>query len=216
VHADEGVLRQVLINLLGNAVKFTASGEVYLGVKRAADERFQFEIIDTGVGIPAAEQARVFEPFYQGSNSQHRGGTGLGLTIAKRQVELLGGKIEFQSEPGFGTRFFFTIPLPPTREAIPAAPALPIEAEAELPPLDFSKLALSEDLCTQLTIAAELHSTTVLKSYLNDLRRLGPDGQLLAEHLRRLMRGYDMDGILKILTQIRVAEQKQNGAPPKT
>ncbi len=74
---------------------------------------YRFEVIDTGVGIPQEMQAWVFESFAQDEGDARRGGTGLGLTIAKKMVELMGGEIGFESKPGRGSRFFFTVPLPP-------------------------------------------------------------------------------------------------------
>jgi signal transduction histidine kinase/CheY-like chemotaxis protein len=112
VHGDEGKLRQVLINLLGNAVKFTKSGEVYLRCRPGLGEVWSFEVIDTGQGIPEEEQCEIFKPFHQGSGARYQGGTGLGLAIAQRQVALLGGRLELQSERGLGSRFFFSIHLP--------------------------------------------------------------------------------------------------------
>ena len=111
VRGDEGKLRQVLINLVGNAVKFTSAGEVAVRMVREPGDRWLFEVFDTGLGIPPEEQMDIFKPFHQGSGAQHQGGTGLGLAIAQRQVELLGGKLELKSERGTGSRFFFTIPL---------------------------------------------------------------------------------------------------------
>ncbi len=111
VRGDEGKLRQVLINLVGNAVKFTNAGEVAVRMVRESGDRWLFEVFDTGLGIPTVEQTEIFKPFHQGSGAQHQGGTGLGLAIAQRQVELLGGKLELKSERGTGSRFFFTIPL---------------------------------------------------------------------------------------------------------
>lgn len=113
VCGDEGKLRQVLINLLGNAVKFTQAGEVCLHLQPAEAGRWLFEVIDTGLGIPEEERTEIFKPFHQGSGAQHQGGTGLGLAIASRQVELLGGRLELQSERGIGSRFYFTIPFAP-------------------------------------------------------------------------------------------------------
>lgn len=118
-HGDEGKLRQVLINLLGNALKFTKAGEVYLGVKATSDGRWLFEVIDTGMGIPDEEQRDIFKAFQQGKAQRHLSGTGLGLAIAYRQVSLLGGLLEVQSQEGFGSRFFFTIPLPEASSAAP-------------------------------------------------------------------------------------------------
>jgi CheY-like chemotaxis protein len=113
VRGDEGKLRQVLINLVGNAVKFTSGGEVFLGIRPAADGRWLFEVVDTGFGIPEHERADIFKPFHQGSGAQHQGGTGLGLAIAQRQVQLLGGQLDLESERGVGSRFSFSIPLAP-------------------------------------------------------------------------------------------------------
>ena len=112
VHGDEGKLRQVLINLLGNAAKFTKAGEVYLHCQPAPGGVWSFEVIDTGMGISEEEQGDIFKPFHQGSSARHLGGTGLGLAIAQRQVALLGGRLELQSERGVGSRFFFTLRLP--------------------------------------------------------------------------------------------------------
>jgi CheY-like chemotaxis protein len=100
----------VLINLVGNAIKFTNSGEVCLRISPATGDRWLFEVFDTGLGIPESEQADIFKPFHQGSGARHQGGTGLGLAIAQRQVELLGGKLSLQSERGVGSRFFFDLP----------------------------------------------------------------------------------------------------------
>jgi PAS domain S-box-containing protein len=97
VSGDERKLRQVLINLVGNAVKFTDAGEVAIGVEAAGEDQFKFEVRDTGIGIPAEAARDIFEPFQQAHNGQARGGTGLGLTIARRHVELMGGQLTCRS-----------------------------------------------------------------------------------------------------------------------
>ena len=335
VRGDEGKLRQVLINLLGNAVKFTGAGEVSLRMLRQADSAWLFEVFDTGLGIPPDEQMEIFKPFHQGSGARHQGGTGLGLAIAQRQAELLGGKLELKSERGTGSRFFFTIPLAETfsaaeeitprivglavgfavralvvddnrdnREVLgrmlaavgcevffaadggsalavlreqqvqivfldlllpglsgaetalkirgefgSSAPkmiahtasvlalhreealaagcadfiAKPFEcaqlynclerqlgirfarvemvSDAIISDSPLERVALPEELCARLMVAAELHSTTALKSCLQELRLLGPEAQRLAEQIRLLMRSYDMDGIQRLLTR---------------
>ena len=114
---DAFVLRQVLANLLGNAVKFTQDGSVTISatlLQEDADEStVRFEVIDTGVGIPADKQSKIFESFTQADSSTTRkfGGSGLGLTIAKHMVEELGGSLNFHSTEGVGSRFWFDLSL---------------------------------------------------------------------------------------------------------
>ncbi|HWB58341.1 MAG TPA: CHASE domain-containing protein [Chthoniobacteraceae bacterium] len=112
VHGDEGKLRQVLINLLGNAVKFTGTGEVTLRIDPQPEGVHRFEVRDTGIGIPAEEQANVLQPFRQGARGTHQGGAGLGLAITRQCVDLMGGRLWFTSEEGKGSSFCFTVPLP--------------------------------------------------------------------------------------------------------
>ncbi len=136
VRGDEGKLRQVLINMLGNAVKFTDHGAVELRVtlpppQGAADgsdssaepDRYLFEVIDSGPGVSATGKERIFEPFTQGQEGSKKGGTGLGLAIARRQTELMGGRLELDSKLGHGARFFFALRLPPATELAAAKPA---------------------------------------------------------------------------------------------
>ena len=115
VHGDEGKLRQVLINLLGNGVKFTNSGGVSLEITALENDNFQFEILDTGQGISAVALNTIFKPFKQGEEGIKKGGTGLGLTISKKHVELMKGKLNLDSEPGKGARFWFVLHLPPAK-----------------------------------------------------------------------------------------------------
>jgi len=117
VRGDEGKIRQILLNIVGNAVKFTEKGEVLVAVRKADTQAvsedgqetnriwLEFEVRDTGPGIPAAKQKEVFDPFTQldGSNTRGHGGTGIGLAITSRLVDLLGGTIEMETEEGRGT-----------------------------------------------------------------------------------------------------------------
>ena len=116
VRGDEQRLRQVLLNLLDNAVKFTPAGEVSLRARFVAPSRIRLEVADTGIGMSEEECARLFQPFAQaGDAQQRRSGTGLGLVISQRFVRLMGGNIELRSEPGVGTRVSFEIDAPPVR-----------------------------------------------------------------------------------------------------
>jgi len=129
---DPGRLRQIILNLVGNAIKFTEKGEVVLYVhiewRTSEDIQLHFTVSDTGIGIPAEKQAAIFEAFTQGDGSMSRtyGGTGLGLTISSRLVALMHGRIWVDSELGKGSRFHFTahfgLQKAPARIAVPRDP----------------------------------------------------------------------------------------------
>jgi signal transduction histidine kinase/DNA-binding NarL/FixJ family response regulator len=129
VMADQKRLRQVLINLLGNAIKFTSEGEVRLEVSvvalAEAEVRLRFDVIDTGLGIPEADIGRIFRPFEQTGNAVSRsGGTGLGLSITHQIVEMMGGTIGVESTLGQGSRFSVELPLPLSAANEGDAPAI--------------------------------------------------------------------------------------------
>lgn len=117
VVTDPGRLRQVLVNLVGNAIKFTERGEVNVGVLSEAGEDgtdwLRFSVQDTGIGISPEKQRAIFDSFAQADSSVTRryGGTGLGLTIARRLVEIMGGRLWLKSAPGEGSTFYFTVPV---------------------------------------------------------------------------------------------------------
>jgi len=114
VEGDSARLRQIIVNLIGNALKFTSTGGVTLSVQKESQDAghttIRFSVIDTGIGIPPDKQKEIFSSFTQADNSITRkyGGTGLGLTISRRLVELLGGRIWVESKPGIGSSFHFT------------------------------------------------------------------------------------------------------------
>jgi len=124
VVGDAARLRQVLLNLAGNAVKFTERGGISVVVERggSADD-IVFEVRDTGIGIAPAQQARIFEEFEQADDGPARrhGGTGLGLAISRRIVDRMGGQISLTSEPGRGSAFRVTVPLPQAKDAAATA-----------------------------------------------------------------------------------------------
>jgi two-component system sensor histidine kinase/response regulator len=163
VLGDSGRLRQILTNLVGNAVKFTNRGEVVVrgalaaaehetGADDSAAVRLRFEVADTGVGLAPAAQARLFQAFSQADSSTTRqyGGTGLGLAICKRLAELMGGEIGVASELGSGSTFWFTVCLArgSAATASPPGPGLDVQAQRILVVDDSA--AARESLLQQL------------------------------------------------------------------
>ena len=113
---DSGRVRQVLINLIGNAIKFTDQGKVALKISVIGDdyhETIRFSVTDTGIGLSKDEAPSIFEEFFQADSTSTRqfGGTGLGLAISKQLVTLMAGRIAFESTPGVGSTFWFDLPL---------------------------------------------------------------------------------------------------------
>jgi signal transduction histidine kinase/ActR/RegA family two-component response regulator len=128
LYGDPNRVRQVLVNLVGNAVKFTPSGSVTVRVRMlggdSASPRVEVAVIDTGIGIPPAQRERLFQPFEQGDSSATRryGGTGLGLVICRRLVELMNGVMQVESAEGAGSTFTFALPLSVALQSAPTDP----------------------------------------------------------------------------------------------
>jgi signal transduction histidine kinase len=156
-------LRQILLNLVGNGIKFTAAGSVSLRVEPAEAAghagAHRFTVQDTGIGIAPEIQARLFEPFTQGDSSIQRryGGTGLGLAITRRLIELMGGEIDFASTPGEGSTFRFVLPFDrAAREPGGPAPAAVLPTPQEALRARFRILLADDNEINRLVAARQL------------------------------------------------------------
>jgi signal transduction histidine kinase/CheY-like chemotaxis protein len=200
-------LRQVLINLAGNAVKFTERGEVVLALDLAEDAgrgtvRCAFTIQDTGPGLTADEQGRIFEPFEQGDASIRRryGGSGLGLAISRKLVAAMGGELRVESAPGWGSAFSFTVELRRSE-------AWPSPAKAEAGAARSLSILVVDDLEANRIVAAGLltslghrpHAVATGAEALEALRRERCDAVLLDLHMP------DLDG-MEVFRRIRSLE----------
>ena len=160
VAGDSGRLRQVITNLVSNAIKFTTTGEVAVRIERTGADRdvamLAFEVRDTGIGIPEDVQQRLFQPFQQADTSISRrfGGTGLGLSISRHLVELMGGNVVLQSAPGKGTKVSFTLPLPIRQDRDEKTPRL-----ADTSALEGLRILVLDDRAT---------NREVVQSYFGD------------------------------------------------
>jgi signal transduction histidine kinase/ActR/RegA family two-component response regulator len=188
IQSDPARLRQILVNLLDNAVKFTARGGVQLEVPSARVDAGEVEILfavrDTGIGIPAAALDRLFKPFSQADSSTTRvyGGTGLGLVICRRLAERLGGRMWVESEPGCGSTFFFTIRCRPAD--LPAAALRPDVSAADPaePPLAGQiplRILVAEDNSISQRVAL------LMLSRLGYLADVAADGHEVLEAVER-------------------------------
>jgi len=156
VIGDPGRLRQVLVNLVGNALKFTERGEVIVRVSRVSESNQQivlnFSVQDTGIGIPLEKQKAIFEAFSQVDNSISRrfGGTGLGLTICSQLISLMGGDLRLESEPGRGSNFHFTVRFAASLNSQQEPLRVQIDALRDLPVLAVDDNATNRRILDQL------------------------------------------------------------------
>ncbi|GJD44918.1 Sensor histidine kinase RcsC [Methylobacterium cerastii] len=192
VHGDASRLRQVLLNLLNNAVKFTPLGSVTLMVRReGTDERgydLRFEVTDTGIGIDPAQQDRLFKRFSQvdGSISRRFGGTGLGLVICRHLLSLMGGEIGVESREGVGSTFWFTLTLPPGEWPTIEHPGAAVDIDMGGRPL---RLLLAEDVPLNQELACAVLEA---QGYLVDVVEDGAEAIVAVEAALKQGRAYDL------------------------
>jgi signal transduction histidine kinase/FixJ family two-component response regulator len=208
IRGDAARLRQILNNLLSNALKFTHQGEVRLSVHLLTEGGLRFDVTDTGIGIAADVQPRLFERFVQADTSTTRkyGGTGLGLSIVEQLSGLMGGRIELQSEPGKGSRFSLLLPV--VHEVAPPAIARSLATPQQAPAVataSASKILLAEDNPTNQIVAVGLlrkigyHDVTVTANGREavDLALATPFGAILMDCQMPVMDGYEATRLLR-------------------
>lgn len=179
LETDEVMLTRILRNLISNSLKFTQEGEVRLDVRVDPDGWLRFVVSDTGVGIPADQQTKVFEEFYQvpGPHQRNRSGTGLGLPYARRLSGLLGGSLMLESEPGRGTTV--TVRLPPR----PDAPAAPIRKLGTVVSADDDPVFAEVFLPVLEQLAEQVVQVNSGEEALEAVRATSPDAVLLDLHM---------------------------------
>jgi signal transduction histidine kinase/HPt (histidine-containing phosphotransfer) domain-containing protein len=200
---DPDRLRQILINLIGNAIKFTHRGEVVVGVEEsAAERRMRFFVRDTGIGISEEDQQHIFDSFTQADASTTRqfGGTGLGLAISRKLVEFMGGSIHVEAEPGRGSTFSFSVPLERAESAVVAvrgAPGFVRDATAATPaseaPPESPALALSA-----IDRLRELESPKRPSLVADVMRAYADSSSELIDDLRASVKDQSADGINQV------------------
>ncbi len=215
VLGDADHLRQIIINLAGNAIKFTERGEVVVDVnvesQTSTEVELHFSVADTGVGIPPEKQEKLFQAFQQldGSNTRRHGGTGLGLVIAQRLVQLMGGRIWFESKADRGTIFHFVIKLEVGQHALSSAPPFVNDELTNLPVLIADDNATNRRILHEILLNWHLCPVSVdggpaaLKA-LEHARQLGTPFRLLLVDARMP----EMDGFVLVekIQQGRCAE----------
>lgn len=209
VAGDKGRVRQVLLNLVGNAVKFTPEGSVRVSVTSIGEGRLRIAVTDTGIGIDENRASRLFEPFRQGDSTTTRrfGGTGLGLTISNKLVQAMGGSMSATGTPGVGSTFSFDLPLPATELAIGQAldgDDISFTSRDEMGELHPLRVLLAEDnpvnrmvatrMCSRLGYeidtaedglqAVARATQTVYDLVLMDIQMPGLDGVQATEQIR--------------------------------
>jgi CheY-like chemotaxis protein/anti-sigma regulatory factor (Ser/Thr protein kinase) len=210
VQGDSGRLRQIILNLMGNSIKFTQQGEIALRVEVETEDCdskiIRFTVADTGIGIPYEKQKAVFDPFTQADSSTTRnyGGTGLGLAISKRLVSIVGGKIWLESEVGRGSQFHFTARLRSSEQSAKSEIFVPTEILRRIKTLVVDDNETNRRVLQGILNRWEVETTSVengkqaltelisarkagipFQMILTDMHMPDMDGFSLVEHIRR-------------------------------
>jgi PAS domain S-box-containing protein len=212
VRGDAQRLRQVLINLLANAVKFTDSGDVILRVRLVAPTRIRFEVKDSGVGIAADQLENIFLPFEQTGELQRRaGGSGLGLSISRTLVRLMGGDIRVESRPGAGSVFSFEIEIGVVQSGRAGLDATALSERAETRATQATPMLPApprQELDTLHALALRGSMRDVTR-HADKLAEADERYQPFAAQLRRLAQGFQTKALLGLIEQYRNREQEE-------
>jgi hypothetical protein len=199
VRGDEKRLRQILINLLGNAIKFTDKGQVHFHIEYAAAHA-RFTIVDSGIGIPDAQLEAIFQPFERGSDAARwREGSGLGLAICRRLSTALNGTLDVNSQVGVGSTFTLSLPLPVADSSDPA-----LTPEQPQPTTSSSHWpdSIAIPPLTELEALAELASLGDIRSVVNRAEQIETHDSAyrpFADKLRQLARSFQINELRDFL-----------------
>jgi signal transduction histidine kinase len=210
VRGDEQRLRQVLINLLANAVKFTDNGAVILRVRLAAPTRIRFEVQDSGVGIAADQLEKIFQPFEQTGELRRRaGGSGLGLAISHKLVKLMGGDIRVESQPGAGSTFSFEIEIGIVQAGQTGVDAAALSARAETHAVQATSMlpAPPQQELDALHALALRGSMRDVMLYAERVAEADPRYQPFVAQLRRLAQSFQTKALVGLIEQYRDRQQ---------
>ncbi|OUD13932.1 sensor histidine kinase [Thioflexithrix psekupsensis] len=211
VFGDERRLRQILSHLLSNAVKFTSEGEIYFRVQ-AENYHIRFDIIDTGIGIAAEDIATILQPFQQMSDINNKSaGTGLGLAMSYRLIQMMGGELQVESRVAQGSRFYFTLPLKPALDAASVAhdveemplPKMPMSEPALDSREESEPLPLTSEDAEQLYDAVNMGDITGILSQIEALAQRDSRLQDFADRVRALAQAFDEEAICRLIEPYR-------------
>lgn len=212
VRGDAQRLRQVLLNLLANAVKFTDSGTVILRVHRVAPERLRFEVQDSGIGIAAEQLEKIFLPFEQMGELQRRsGGSGLGLAISRKLVQLMGGDIRVETSLGAGSTFSFEIDVGVVQSAPDGFDAAALAARAETRAVQADPMlpAPPRQVLDELHALALRGNMRDVMAYAEPLAEAEPRYQPFVAQLRRLAQSFQTKALSGLIEQYRSRAQEE-------
>ena len=221
VFADPNHLKKVLLNLLTNAIKYNRdNGDIEISINLDIPDTARLKISDTGFGVSEEKQNQIFKPFNAITpNQSFKEGVGLGLSISKLLMEMMKGKIYFESQPDKGSSFFIELPIA-KRESISSEQlenkfsgirCLNKSIEEEIKQeIDLSEISLQEDLRTAFLEAAKIYNYTQMEKLTKILISLGSEEKLMGKLIEKHLQQYDIEKIINILNKTKQASPKSD------